>query len=107
MVLAPILFFLIFGLPVLLRISPDSRLRTWAMYLSIGYLMVSWWPHLNMHAHNGMDLQGLLFIDHPIHLPLEIAGMVLAVCFFSLLRSWSSKRGWRRPRDRNRRARTV
>jgi hypothetical protein len=38
--------FLIFGLPVLRKVSPDSRLRAWAMYLSIGYLMVSWWPHL-------------------------------------------------------------
>ncbi len=45
--------FLIFGLPVLRRVSPDSKVRAWAMYLSIGYLTVSWWPHLGMHAHNG------------------------------------------------------
>lgn len=80
--------FLVFGLPVLLRVSPDSRLRAWAMYLSIGYLMVSWWPHLGMHASNGLDLQGLLYIDFIFHLPLEVAGVVLAVCFFSLLLSW-------------------
>ena len=82
--------FLIFGLPVLRKVFPDSRLRAWAMYLSIGYLMVSWWPHLNMHTHNGMDLQGLLFIDFFFHLPLEVAGAVLAYCFFSLFRSWRS-----------------
>ena len=55
--------FLIFGLPVLRKVSPDSKVRAWAMYLAIGYLMVSWWPHLGMHASNGLDLQGLLYID--------------------------------------------
>ncbi len=82
--------FLIFGLPVLRKVSPDSKARAWAMYLSIGYLMVSWWPHLGMHASNGLDLQGLLVIDYVFHLPLEIAGVVLAYSFFSLFRSWRS-----------------
>lgn len=82
--------FLIFGLPVLRRVSPDSKARAWAMYLSIGYLTVSWWPHLGMHASNGLDLQGLMVIDFLFHLPLEIAGAVLAYCFFSLFRSYRS-----------------
>ena len=82
--------FLIFGLPVLRKVSPDSKVRAWAMYLAIGYLMVSWWPHLVMHASNGLDLQGLLYIDYIFHLPLEVAGVVLAYSFFSLFRSWRS-----------------
>jgi hypothetical protein len=82
--------FLIFGLPVLRRVSPDSKARAWAMYLSIGYLMVSWWPHLGMHTSNGLDLQKLLVIDYVFHLPLEFAGVVLAWSFFSLFRSWRS-----------------
>src|SRR5919107_5949034 len=84
--------FLIFGYPVLRKVSPDSKARAWAMYLSIGYLTVSWWPHLNMHAHNGMDLHGLLVIDFIFPLPLEIAGAVLAYCFFSLFWSYRSGR---------------
>ncbi len=44
--------FLLFGFPVISKVSPDSKVRAWAMYLSIGYLMVSWWPHLGMHASN-------------------------------------------------------
>jgi hypothetical protein len=79
--------FLLFGFPVMRQVSPDSRLRAWAMYLAIGYLMVSWWPHLNMHAHNGTDLQGLLFIDFTFHLPLEVAGVALALAFISLMKS--------------------
>jgi hypothetical protein len=78
--------FLLFGLPVMRRVSPDSKMRAWTMYLSIGYLMVSWWPHLNLHTHNGMNLQGLLYIDYFFHLPLEVAGVALAVCFISLMR---------------------
>jgi hypothetical protein len=78
--------FLAFGLPVVVhRISPDSKLRAWAMYLSIGYLMLSWWPHINMHAHNGTDLHGLLIIDYLFHLPSMAAALVLAYYFFSLL----------------------
>jgi len=79
--------FLLFGFPVMRQVSPDSKLRAWAMYLSIGYLMVSWWPHLNLHSHNGMNLQGLLYIDFGFHLPLEIAGVVLSLSFISLMRS--------------------
>jgi len=82
--------FVLFGLSVIRKVSPDSKLRAWAMYLSIGYLMISWWPHLNMHAHNGMDLHGLLIIDFLFHLPLEVAGVVLALSFISLFRSYRS-----------------
>lgn len=82
--------FLILGLPVLRRVPSDSKARASAMYLSIGYLMVSWWPHMGMHASNGLDLEGLLYIDHAFHLPLEVAGVVLAWSFFPQFRSWRS-----------------
>jgi hypothetical protein len=83
--------FLLFGFPVMRQVSPDSKARAWAMYLSIGYLMVSWWPHLNLHASNGMDLGGLLLIDYFFHLPLEVAGVVLALSFVSLMGSRTGK----------------
>ena len=83
--------FLVFGLPVLRKVSPDSRLRAWAMYLAIGYLMVSWWPHLNLHISTPIDnWQVLLYIDFLFHLPLEIASVVLAYCAFSIFMSWRS-----------------
>jgi hypothetical protein len=53
----------------------------------IGYLMVSWWPHLGMHTSNGLDLQGLFYVDYIFHLPLEIAGLALAYCAFASFRS--------------------
>ena len=79
--------FLLFGLPIMRNISPDSKTRAWAMYLSIAWLMISWWPHIGMHVHNSPDnLQGLIYIDYLFHVPLMIAGAVLAYCFFSLVR---------------------
>ena len=79
--------FLIYGFPIMRRISPDSKTRAWAMYLSIGYLMVSWWPHIGLHVSNAPDdLQGLIYIDYLFHVPLMIAGAVLAYCFYSLVR---------------------
>ena len=80
--------FLLFGYPVLRKVSLDFKARVWAMCLSIGYLMVSWWPHLGMDTSNGLDLQGLLYIDYIFHLPLEIAGVALAYCAFASFRSW-------------------
>lgn len=83
--------FLLFGYPMLRKVSPDSKARAWAMYLSIGYLVVSWWRHLGMHASNGLDLQGLLYIDYIFHLPLEVVGVVLAYCAFVSFRSWRNR----------------
>ena len=80
--------FLLFGLPVVRRVSSDSRARAWAMYLSIGWLMVSWWPHDNLHIHNGMNMQGLLYIEYGFHGTLMIAAVILAYCFLSLLSRW-------------------
>ncbi len=77
--------FLLFGMPVVRRISSGSKPRAWAMYLSIGWLMVSWWPHNNLHIHNGMDMQGLLYIEYGFHLTLMIAGIVLGYSFLSLM----------------------
>jgi hypothetical protein len=61
--------------------------RAYATYLSIGWLMVSWWPHLNLHRHNKADnLQGLLYIDYGFHVPLMIAAVILACSFISIAR---------------------
>ncbi len=55
--------FLLFGLPLVRRASPNSRLMAWAMYLSIGWLLVSWWPHGHLHQVVGENFQGLLYIS--------------------------------------------
>ena len=66
---------------------PRRTLLYSSVYKDIGWLMISWWPHIGMHVHNAPDnLQGLIYIDYLFHVPLMIAVAVLAYCFFSLVR---------------------
>jgi hypothetical protein len=81
--------FLLFGLPTMRRASPNSKLMAWAMYLSIGWLLVSWWPHSHLHQVVGENLQGLLYIEYGFHVTLIIGAVVLAYGFVSLLRQQS------------------
>ena len=82
--------FLLFGFPALLRLARGSRLRAWAMYLSVGWFLVSWWPHDNLHLHNGLDLQGLSYIEYGFHASLIIAAVVLAYSLLTMLRPGES-----------------
>ena len=79
--------FLLFGFVPLRRALGGSSWRTWAAYLAIGWLLVSWWPHDNMHIHNGDDLQGLLYIEYGFHVTLMLSGIILAYALLTLLRS--------------------
>ena len=85
--------FLVFGLPLVRRLSA-AGLPGWlalVTYLSAGWLLVSWWPHDNFHLHNGMNLQGLLYIEYGFHVTLMIAGGVVAYSFLSLVRERSGQ----------------
>ncbi len=81
--------FLVFGLPTVRRVSPNSQLMAWTMYLSIGWLLVSWWPHSHLHQVVGENLQGLLYIEYGFHVTVIIGAIVLAYGFLSLLREQS------------------
>jgi hypothetical protein len=81
--------FLLFGLPAVRRASQNSGLMAWAMYLSIGWLLVSWWPHSHLHQVVGENLQGLLYIEYGFHVTLIVGAVVLAYGFLSLLREQS------------------
>jgi hypothetical protein len=83
--------FLLFGLPVVRKASADSKLRAWLMYLSISWLLVSWWPHGHLHQHNGHNVQGLLYIEYGFHVAPMLAGLIVAYCFLSLMRERSGK----------------
>ena len=80
--------FLALGLPVVRRATDAPR--AWAMYLSIGWLLVSWWPHDNLHMHVGEDPQGLLLLTYGFHLTLLLAGLVLPLSYLSTIRQQSA-----------------
>jgi hypothetical protein len=82
--------FLVFGLPLVRRVSLDLKIRAWLMYLGIGWVLVSWWPHGNLHMSNGDNMQRLLYIEYAFHVTLIISAAIVAYCFLSLLRETSS-----------------
>ena len=83
--------FLLFGFPLVRKVVGGSKLRVWAAYLSIGWLLVSWWPHGSLHAHVGENIQQLLYIEYGFHVPSYLAGLVLAYCFVAVARERSDE----------------
>lgn len=79
--------FLLFGFAPLRRALGGPGLKAWATYLSIGWFLISWWPHDNLHIHIGMDMQALLYIEYGFHVTLMIAGLIVAYSFLTMLRS--------------------
>jgi len=82
--------FLIFGLPLVRSVPSQLKTRAWLMYLGIGWALVSWWPHGNLHMSNGDNMQRLLYIEYGFHVTLVISAAIVAYCFLSLLRERSS-----------------
>jgi hypothetical protein len=74
--------FLLFGYPVVKKAVPSSKKLALFTYLAIAWLIISWWPHDNLHKVNGMNLQGLLYIEYGFHVSLILTGVFLAYIFF-------------------------
>lgn len=79
--------FFFYGLPLVRRMTHGSRRRNWATFFAITWLLISWWPHDNMHKHNGMDLGGLLAIEYLFHVTMMVAGLILAYNLMQTLQS--------------------
>ncbi len=75
--------FLILGWPLLKKVSGKGDALTKLTFLSIAWFLINWWPHDNLHVHNGINLNGLLKIDYGFHITLVIAGAILAYFFFT------------------------
>ena len=74
---------LLFGFGAVRRAAGSSP-RAWAAQLSLAWLLVSWWPHDNLHAHIGDDMQALLYLEYGFHVTLMVAGAVLAYLFLTM-----------------------
>jgi hypothetical protein len=69
--------FLIFGWPVVSRLTRGNRARALAIYLPVGYLMVSWWLHINLHQSTPFTFENVMAIDYAFHVPLFVVPFVL------------------------------
>ena len=82
--------FIVYGLPLVRRFAPASERSTWlpwAMYVSVAWQLVSWWPHDNLHRVNGENFGGLLLIEYGFHVTLQVSAVIIAAFFLSALRS--------------------
>ena len=76
--------FIFFGWPLVNKVSKSKGLSA-AAFVSLSWLLVSWWPHDNSHIHNGMNAQGLLYIDYTFHVTIIAASLILAYYFINVL----------------------
>lgn len=83
--------FLIFGYPLMQAIAPASKRLTFWAYLSLAWLLASWWPHDSLHVANGTNLSGLLAIEYLFHVTLIVVGAILAYFFLALLRERAAR----------------
>lgn len=78
--------FLIFGYPLVQTMSHASRGMAIAAYLSVAWLLVSWWPHDSLHITNGTNMSGLIAIEYGFHVTVMAAGVILVCYFLNMLR---------------------
>jgi hypothetical protein len=78
--------FLVFGFQYIRAISPASRGLTVASFVSIAWLLISWWPHDSLNLHIGINLGSLLAAEYGFHVTLMIAGVILGAFILTLLR---------------------
>ncbi|MDO8618094.1 MAG: hypothetical protein Q7N87_04390 [Candidatus Uhrbacteria bacterium] len=79
--------FLIFGWKTVKRVIRfDQTLAKW-MYASIGWTLVSWWPHDRLHMHYGLQIKPLIGIEYAFHVTLIVASLIIAYGFLRILRA--------------------
>ena len=72
--------FLIWGWPLLQRVGQPYWLTLLA-YVSIGWYLVNWWPHDNLHRVIGVSYGQLAAVEYGFHVTMQIAGGILALFF--------------------------
>jgi hypothetical protein len=76
--------FIYIAWPNLKKVPNKDKTRTYLAFISLLWLLISWWPHDNFHRMNGMNLQGLIYIEYGFHLTIIIASLILTYYFYSI-----------------------
>lgn len=78
--------FIIFGWPIIKKVQSQHKNKAILSFISIIWLLTSWWPHDNFHISNGSNMQRLLYIEYGFHLTLIIASVIIAYNFLIFLK---------------------
>ncbi|HMA37844.1 MAG TPA: hypothetical protein VKY74_25560 [Chloroflexia bacterium] len=76
--------FLVFGLPLIRRVRVWSPALSAAVFVSIAWFLLSWWPHDGFHRSLGVSMWSLVAVEYTFHLTLMVAGGILALAFARL-----------------------
>jgi hypothetical protein len=82
--------FLIFGGRMMSSFGQGRGLSL-LTYLSIGWLLVNWWPHDNLHRVVGFDFPRLIWIEYGFHVTLIAAAACVAYFFVATLRGMQAQ----------------
>lgn len=82
--------FLFFGWPIVQRVANMSETLARVLYIVIAFLLLSWWPHDNLHSMVGTNMQGLLYIEYGFHVSHMLGAAILAYSFLKLFRRAAS-----------------
>lgn len=82
--------FLVFIGAALPKLS--ARVKRWkaiGMYLSVGWILISWFPHVRLHAYFSANIWAFLAIDISFHWTVATASLFLAKFIFTFLKNMS------------------
>lgn len=82
----------VFGRQWLKKAPSMYKTESRAIFYSLTWMLISWWPHDNFHASNGVNVTGLIIIEYAFHLTLIGATFVLLFSLLSLMRSFGTSR---------------
>ncbi len=83
--------FILYGRRLIKRLAGGAGKAAGAMHGSLAWILVSWWPHDNLHIHNALNVNGLIVIDYLFHITVIAAGLVMAYSFFALFKPAAEK----------------
>ena len=82
--------FLIFGGRMMSSFR-QGRGLTLLTYLSIGWLLINWWPHDNLHRVVRFDFARLIWIEYGFHVTLIAAAAGVAYFFVTTLSAMQAR----------------
>lgn len=90
--------FLVVAWPWVKANGAGSSGLSWAVYLSVAWLLMNWVPHTALHMSHGnilvpADYTGLVAIEYGFHFTLILAGAVLAWYAVRSVRSMAWQKG--------------
>jgi len=76
--------FLVSGWQFMQRLTALPPWLRWTSYLSVAWLLVSWWPHDNLHIHHALDMWPLITLEYVFHVSSMVGISILAYAFYRL-----------------------